>query len=122
MPSQSTCRSQGYGRMILIVPLLVGLTCAAIAQVPAVTSAKPGAEPSAAAEALKALNGGFRTAYFRAKQAALARSGPVILVEGDDLVLKRGDQRIEVTYTPAVYHVLKSVAHTPLALDVMLAV
>ena len=42
-------------------------------------------------------------------------------MEGDNMVLKRGGQRLEVPYTPAVYHVLKSVAHVPLALDVILA-
>ena len=45
----------------------------------------------------------------------------MILVEGDNLVLRRGNTRQEAPYTPAVYHVLKAVAHVPLALDVMLA-
>ena len=36
------------------------------------------------------------------------------------MVLRRGGQRLEVPYTPVVYHVLKAVAHVPLALDVML--
>ena len=44
----------------------------------------------------------------------------MILVEGDNLVLKRGGQRVEAHYVPAVYHVLKSFAHIPLALDVIL--
>ena len=47
--------------------------------------------------------------------------GPVILMEGDNIVLRRGGKRLEVPYTPAVYHVLKAVAHVPLALDVILA-
>ncbi len=44
----------------------------------------------------------------------------MILAEGDNLVLKKGGQRVEAHYTPAVYHVLKSFAHIPLALDVIL--
>ena len=42
-------------------------------------------------------------------------------MEGDNMVLRRGGKRLEVPYTPAVYHVLKAVAHVPLALDVILA-
>ena len=45
----------------------------------------------------------------------------MILAEGDNLVLKKGGQRVEAHYTPAIYHVLKSFAHIPLALDVILA-
>jgi hypothetical protein len=101
--------------------LAIGLTCVALAQVPPTAAPQPTAERSSAPDPLKALNGAFRTAYYRAKQAALARSGPVILAEGDNLVLKKGDQRVEVPYIPAAYHVLKAVAHIPLALDVMLA-
>ena len=46
----------------------------------------------------------------------------MILTEGDNVVLRRGGSRLEIPYTPAVYHVLKAVAHVPLAfLDVILA-
>src|SRR5262249_44000385 len=51
----------------------------------------------------------------------LARVGPLILVEGDNLVLRRGDQRIEARFTPDLYDVVKTFSHIPLALDVMLA-
>ena len=44
----------------------------------------------------------------------------MILVEGDNLVLKYGDRRTEARFTPDVYHALKAVSHIPLALDVML--
>ena len=67
------------------------------------------------------LNETFRAAYRRTKEANLAHGGPVILTEGDNVVLRRGGSRLEVPYTPAVYHVLKAVAHVPLALDVILA-
>jgi hypothetical protein len=85
------------------------------------------AAPSAKAEAvsppdsLVALNDASRAAYRRAKEAALASAGPVILAEGDNLVLKVGYQRTETRFTPDIFHVLKAVSHIPLALDMMLA-
>ena len=98
-------------RSILFASALIGLACAAIGQAPAPQAADP----------LTSLNETFRAAYRRTKEAALAHGGPVILMEGDNVVLKRGSTRREVPYTPAVYHVLKMVAHVPLALDVALA-
>lgn len=83
--------------------------------------ALPGARADGAADPLPTLNDAFRAAYRRAKEADLARGGPVILAVGDSLVLRRGAARQEVRYTPAVYHMLKMVAHVPLALDVLLA-
>jgi hypothetical protein len=74
-----------------------------------------------AADPLTALNDAFRAAYHRTKEATIDRGGPVILIEGDNVVLRRGRTRQEVPYTPAIYHVLKAVAHVPLALDVILA-
>src|SRR4051794_26413523 len=69
---------------------------------------------------LVVLNNASRAAYRHAKEAALARSGPVILVEGDTLVLRRGDERTEVRFLPEVFHTLKAFAHIPLAVDVLL--
>ena len=87
---------------------------------------RPGSGPSrfaggAGRDPLATLNETFRAAYHRTKEANLAHAGPVILMEGDNVVLRRGGARLEVPYTPAVYHVLKAVAHVPLALDVILA-
>jgi hypothetical protein len=45
----------------------------------------------------------------------------VLLVEGDNLVLKDGNRRAEARFIPDIFHVLKAVSHIPLALDVMLA-
>src|SRR5262245_56982947 len=70
---------------------------------------------------LVVLNQAFRDAYGRARQEAIAASGPVILVEGDNLVLIRDGKRSEVKVIPEAYHVLKAVSHVPLALHVMLA-
>jgi hypothetical protein len=101
----------------VIVLLLAALAGVAVGQVPA----PPTPQVAPAADPLMTLNESFRAAYRRTKEANLARSGPVILMEGDNIVLKRGGTRLEVPYTPAVYHVLKSVAHVPLMLDVLLA-
>jgi hypothetical protein len=81
----------------------------------------PAPPASPEADPLAALNETFRAAYRHAKESDLARGGPIILREGDNLVLLRRGARTEVGYTPAVYHVLKMVAHVPLALDVILA-
>jgi hypothetical protein len=99
------------------VLLLSGLACAAIGQAPPL----PAPQVAPAADPLTTLNDTFRAAYRRTKEAKVAHGGPVILMEGDNVVLRRGGARLEVQYTPAVYHVLKMVAHVPLALDVILA-
>jgi hypothetical protein len=75
----------------------------------------------AAPDPLVVLNDASRAAYRGAKESALGRNGPVILVEGDSLVLIREKERTEVRYVPDRYHALKAVSHIPLALDVMLA-
>src|SRR4051794_28888765 len=102
------------------VPLIaLGIISAAEppSQVPPPTAT---VQPVAPPDPLIALNDASRAAYRRVKEAALARTGPVILVEGDNLVLKRGDRRIESRFAPDLFHVLKAVSHIPLALDVMI--
>src|SRR5262249_60151660 len=74
-----------------------------------------------AQEPLVDLNHTFRAAYARARQETLARTGPVIVVEGDNLVLLRQGKRTEVKFMPERYHTLKTVAHVPLALYALLA-
>jgi hypothetical protein len=113
MPTRGKRLRGGVCRTIAIGGLLAALAIAAVGQAPA-----PPAPP--AADPLVALNETFRAAYRRAKEAELAHGGPVILMEGDNMVLKRGRTRTEVPYTPAVYHALKMVAHVPLGLDVIL--
>jgi hypothetical protein len=61
------------------------------------------------ADPLTELNDRSRAAYRRAREGALARTGPVVLVQGDDLVLKYGQQRLVTRTTPDEYHVLKTV-------------
>jgi hypothetical protein len=99
--------------------LMLGFVFAA-APTSQVAAPPPQSEVKTPTDPLLALNDASRAAYRRAKEAALARTGPVIFVEGDNLVLKHGDLRTEARFTPDVYHALKSVSHIPLALDVML--
>jgi len=81
-------------------------------------------EPAAASAQdplLDTLNGEFRTEYQQALAATLAQPGPMILEEGDNLILVRNGERTSVNIKPAGYHELKAVAHIPLALYVMLS-
>jgi hypothetical protein len=106
---------------LLVGLLFSGLAAAAVSQVPPTSTPGAGPGPAAAPYALKTLNDGSRAVYRHAREAALARSGPVILLSGDDLILRKDGQRVEVHFMPAVYHVLKSVSHVTMALDVCLA-
>jgi hypothetical protein len=68
-----------------------------------------------------AMNDAFREAYASRRTAMLAASGPVLLQIADRLVLVRDGERLEALTTNARYHELKSVAHVPFALFLMLA-
>ena len=94
----------------------------------AILMAAAGLPPEAAgndgdqpANALAALNDASRAAYCRAKDEALAHAGPVVLLEGDNLVLKNGAERTAVHITPEAYDALKSVSHVALAVDALFA-
>ena len=70
---------------------------------------------------LDTLNGEFRAQYRQALATALGQAGPLILEEGDDLILVHHGERTSVLVKPVEYHELKAVAHIPLALFVMLS-
>jgi hypothetical protein len=70
---------------------------------------------------LQTLNNASRVFYAQAKATALEHHGPVIIVVGDDLVLRNGKTRVQVRVIPEVYHTLKAIAHVPMAIDVALA-
>lgn len=116
MPYRRNWLRGAKGRTIWVAASLGAMSCAAMGQTPA-----PPPGQTAPADPLTTLNDAFRTAYHRTKEANLDGGGPVILMEGDNVVLRRGGTRVEVPYTPAIYHILKAVAHVPLALDVILA-
>jgi hypothetical protein len=85
----------------------------------AVVPADKAHEPQSG-DALLALNDASRAAYRRAREEALARCGPVVLVEGDDLVLTYGLYRSSARITPDTYRTLKNISHIPLALHALL--
>jgi hypothetical protein len=71
-----------------------------------------------AQDPLVRFNALFRESYAAAKTASLA--GPVLLVDGDRLLLYRNNAPVaERLIRPARYHRLKAVAHVPLALQVL---
>lgn len=77
------------------------------------------ADEQAASDALEALNNTFRVAYRGVREEAIAQTSPIIIVEGDELVLMHGGRRHAVTAVPRLYHELKAFAHVPLALYLM---
>lgn len=83
-----------------------------------------GAEPPATAPApidsLAELNAEFLASYARSRAEMLRRSGPVILFDGEKLVLLRNGERREGTPVAAAYDHLKAVAHLQLAVFVEL--
>ena len=81
---------------------------------------RPG-EPVPPPDPFEAVDLDFRAFYGRGRAATLDRLDPVIVVEMDKLVLKRGGKRAEATVIPPLYHRLKAVSHIPLALYVALA-
>ena len=79
------------------------------------------AKQEQSSDPLLALNESFREAYARCRQQIIDRSGPIILVEGDNLVLVREGKRTDVRVIPDLFHALKAVSHIPLAMYVMLS-
>lgn len=79
------------------------------------------AQPADTADPLLDVNKAFRAAYAAARKDVLARTGPVILVSGDELVLIRDGRRAEAKVVPAIYHTLKTISHIPLAIYAMTA-
>jgi hypothetical protein len=63
------------------------------------------------------VNQRFHDAYDRAREDVVA-ARPLVIVLQDALILRRGDgrDRIEVVVTPPLFHVVKAVAHAPLAI------
>jgi hypothetical protein len=73
-----------------------------------------------AAAALAESNAECRAAYRAARERALARSGPVVLFDGDELIFRYGETRRVSKITPAIYTDLKTVAHVALGLAALL--
>src|SRR5262245_58096602 len=112
-------------RWLLVVPCVaLGALLGAANSRPFAAQAPGGGAPppeAPAADPLLEMNKDFRRTYAQTRAELLARSGPVLVVRGDDLVLIRGRKRTEVRAVPPVYHTLKAVAHVPLTVHVLLA-
>lgn len=72
-------------------------------------------------DALKAVNTAARDAYAHGREAMAARVSPAMVVHFDDLVLERGGKTMRESFTPPLYHRLKSVSHVPLGTVALLA-
>jgi hypothetical protein len=71
-------------------------------------------------QALTELNNAFRAAYADAKTRVLAASDPKLIVNGDTLILLHGGRRSEANAGAAIYDPVKTIAHIPLAIYVIL--
>ncbi len=95
---------------------------AALAFLTACASAPDSPVAGAPADPLAETNKTFRALYAENRLERLARSGPAIIVQFDDLVLYRDGKEVErATFTPPLYHDLKSIAHIPLSVAVVYA-
>jgi len=87
----------------------------AITPIVATAQSQTKKETAVATDPFVRLNDAFRIEYSKAKTAALAKAGPLIIVEGNNVVLLRNGQRTESQLLPPIYHSLKAVAHIPFA-------
>ncbi len=78
-------------------------------------------QPAARATRFEQADLDFLGCYAGARAATLAKLDPVIVVEMDSLVLIHHGKRAEVKVIPRLYHELKAVSHTALAVYVGLA-
>jgi hypothetical protein len=66
------------------------------------------------------MNQKFRSGYSEARAAVLAGEGPLVIQREDRLILHYNKKREEINIIPAKYSMLKSVAHIPLTIFVLL--
>jgi hypothetical protein len=110
----------GVGQAGLTILLLLALGAALVAASPSRNTGLQ--EPTQrAADVLGKLNNASRMLYAQAKAAALAKAGPVMILVGDDLVMRIDGKRQQARVIPESYHALKAFAHLPMAIDVALS-
>jgi len=111
-------RSSSVMAALLSISVIVPLGSLAAFQVPG-----PAAQPKTEtiADPLQSLTNMSRVLYTLAKQNALTHSGPVMIVAGDDIVLRNGENRTSARFVPDIYHTLKTFDHIALTIDVTLA-
>ena len=95
-------------RIVVVAFLALGLT-------PPAPQAQEKPEP------LTSMNQVFRKAHAQARTAMLSKAEPIILVDGDDLVLLHKGKRHPARVVPEAYHTLKAIAHGPIAIHLLLA-
>jgi hypothetical protein len=109
------------------VAVAVGLAGVALRGEPPGEQPKPAVAPQPAEakktvpDELDALNRASRQLYAGGRTLQLSTIPVVIVVSGDDLVLRKNGKRTVATVIPAEYHSLKCVAHSALALFAHLA-
>src|SRR5208337_4643461 len=86
MPSPCPCLWNRVRGGLVALALIIGMRSPAVPQVP-----DPTGKAEQTADPLSNLNNASRMFYTLAKQQTLARSGPVLIVIGDDLVLRKGE-------------------------------
>jgi hypothetical protein len=121
LPHTASAGLRGLGISVVVGFLLAATVPWVLSQAAGRPSQVPNGSANPPADVLRTLNDASRATYRSAKERALTRGGPVLLVEGDLLVLKYGGTRTAATYTPAMYHDLKSISHVPLALYSLLS-
>src|SRR5438067_2531235 len=73
-------------------------------------------EPMPVPAELQALNRASLKLYVGGRALELSTIPAVIIVSGDDLILRKDGKRMVATVIPPEYHALKCVAHSTLAL------
>ncbi len=71
-------------------------------------------------DSLTALNDVFRQAYAGARQRVMAADGPLLIVNGDTAAFIHGGKRSDAAINVPKYHLVKTIAHIPLAVYVAL--
>lgn len=104
-------RSNRLGSWIRALTLLAGISAASTA----------GGQDAKLGDPFVALNAVFRQNHARAREKLLLAGGPIILLDSDEIILIEGEKRQTAAYLPALYHWLKTVAHTPMAAFCLLA-
>ncbi|HUB80357.1 MAG TPA: hypothetical protein VMB03_16250 [Bryobacteraceae bacterium] len=105
----NNARSRTWGRIALPVASILALLI-----FPA------GAPAQTTPPALTALNNAFRSAYAEARTRVLASSGPTLIVNGDRFSLLDSGKRTDADVTAPIYDPVKTIAHIPLAIYVIL--
>jgi hypothetical protein len=100
-------------RILLIVAAL-------FFSLPFAAGMEPAKKDAPADDPLLRLNASFRKAHAAARNEMLSKCGPIVLLDGDNLTLLHNGKRIEARGIPEIYHTLKAVAHTPVAVQILL--